>query len=135
ANQVNYVPGTAPGQWQPTPPAFAPATGPQWGQVTPFCIPSDSAFRPPPPPALSSADYTAAFNEVKNIGAANSTTRTAEQSQIARFWYGAAGTFTAGGYWNQIAQEISQRRGNSLVQDARLFALLNVAQADATFAI
>jgi membrane-associated phospholipid phosphatase len=108
---------------------------PQWGSVTPFCIPSDSAFRPPPPPALTSADYTAAFNEVKSLGAANSTTRTAEQSQIARFWYGAAGTYTATGYWNQIAQEVAQRRGDSLVQDARLFALLNLAQADAYFAV
>jgi hypothetical protein len=108
---------------------------PQWRHVTPFGIPGDSAFRPPPPPALNSPEYTAAFNEVKSLGAANSTTRTAEQSQIARFWYGAAGTFTAGGYWNQIAQEVAVQRGNSLVQNARLFALLNMAQADATFAI
>jgi membrane-associated phospholipid phosphatase len=133
--QLTYVPGTAPGDWQPTPPAFAPAVAPQWGSVTPFCIPSDSAFRPPPPPALTSADYTAAFNEIKSLGAANSSTRTAEQSQIARFWYGAAGTYTATGYWNQIAQEVAQQRGDSLVQDARLFALLNLAQADAYFAV
>jgi membrane-associated phospholipid phosphatase len=133
--QVTYVPGTGPGVWQPTPPAFAPAVAPQWGQVTPFCIPSDAAFRPPDPPALTSAEYTAAFDEVKSLGAANSTTRTAEQSQIARFWYGAAGTFTATGYWDQIAQEVAQARGDSLVQNARLFALLNLAQADAYFAI
>src|SRR5207237_1766873 len=101
----------------------------------PFCIPSDSAFRPPAPPALTSADYTAAFNEVKSLGAANSTTRTAEQSQIARFWYGTAGTFTSAGYWNQIAQGVAQQRGDSLVQNARLFALLNLAQADAYFAV
>src|SRR5207253_1992892 len=73
---VPYVPGTAPGDWQPTPPAFAPAVAPQWGSVTPFCIPSDSAFRPPAPPALTSAAYAVAFNEVKSLGAANSTTRT-----------------------------------------------------------
>jgi membrane-associated phospholipid phosphatase len=133
--QVSYVPGTGPGVWQPTPPAFAPAVAPQWGQVTPFAIPSDSAFRPPPPPALTSAQYTAAFDEVKSLGAANSTTRTAEQSEIARFWYGAAGTFTAGGYWDQIAQGVAQQRGDSLVQNARLFALLNLAQADSTFAV
>src|SRR5262249_27063523 len=111
------------------------ALAPQWGDVTPFCISSDSAFRPPPPPALTSAEYTAAFNEVKSLGAANSTTRTAEQSEIAHFWYGAAGTFTPTGYWNQIAQEGAVERGNSLVKTARLFALLNLAQADATFAI
>jgi membrane-associated phospholipid phosphatase len=133
--QVTYVPGTDPGDWQPTPPAFAPAVAPQWGSVTPFCIPSDSAFRPPPPPALTSSEYTAAFDEVKSLGAANSATRTAEQSQVARFWYGAAGTYTATGYWNQIAQEVAQQHGDSLVQDARLFALLNLAQADAYFAV
>jgi membrane-associated phospholipid phosphatase len=133
--QVTYVPGTGPGVWQPTPPAFAPAVAPQWGHVTPFCIPSDAAFRPPAPPALTSPEYTAAFNEVKGLGAANSATRTAEQSQIAQFWYGQAGTFTAGGYWDQIAQGVAQARGDSLVQNARLFALLNLAQADALFAV
>src|SRR5262249_33649412 len=73
--------------------------------------------------------------EVKSIGAANSTTRTAEQSDIAKFWYGAAGTFTSGGYWNQIARGVAQQRGDSLVENARLFALLNLAQADASFAV
>jgi membrane-associated phospholipid phosphatase len=108
---------------------------PQWGQVIPFCIPSDSEFRPPPPPDLSSAEYTAAFEEVKSLGAASSTTRTAEQSDIARFWYGTAGTYTSAGYWNQIAREVAVQRGDSMVQNARLFALLNLAQADAYFAI
>src|SRR5205807_458306 len=58
-----------------------------------------------------------------------------EQSQIARFWYGAAGTYTATGYWNQIAQEVAVRQGNSLVQNARLFALLNLTEADAAIAV
>jgi membrane-associated phospholipid phosphatase len=133
--QVTYVPGAGPGVWQPTPPAFAPATAPQWGHVTPFGIPGGSAFRPGPPPALNSPEYTAAFDEVESVGAANSTTRTAEQTQIARFWYGAAGTFTAGGYWDQIAQEVAVAHGNSLVQNARLFALVNLAQADAMIAV
>jgi membrane-associated phospholipid phosphatase len=144
-DQVTYVPGTGPGAWQPTPrpnpnapPAELPglpASAPQWAYVTPFCISSDSAFRPPPPPALTDAEYTAAFDEVKDLGAANSATRTAEQSEIARFWYGTAGTFTSGGYWNQIAQQVAQARGDTLVQDARLFALLNLAEADSQFAV
>jgi hypothetical protein len=133
--QVPYTPGSGPGVWQRTPPAFAAAVAPHWGAVTPFGIPSGSAFRAPPPPALTSAAYTADFNEVKSVGAAGSITRTAEQSQIAQFWYGGAGTFTPIGYWNQIAQDVAQRHGNSLVQDARLFALLNMAQADASFAV
>ena len=133
--QVVYVPGTDPGDWQPTPPAFAAAVAPQWGQVIPFCIPGGSAFRPPPPPDLTGAEYAAAFEEVKSLGAAGSTTRTAEQSDIARFWYGTAGTFTSVGYWNQIAREVAERRGDSMVENARLFALLNVAQADSYFAV
>src|SRR5439155_24560985 len=132
---VNYTPGTAPGDWQPTPPAFLAAALPQWGNVTPFGIPSGSAFRAAPPPALTSADYTTAFNEVKTIGDINSTTRTADQSQIAQFWYGAAGTYTASGYWNQIAGEVAVQQGNSLVQNARMFAMLNFTEADAAIAV
>jgi membrane-associated phospholipid phosphatase len=132
---VDYTPGTDPGDWQPTPPAYLPAALPQWGNVTPFGIPSGSAFRAPAPPALDSADYTAAFNEVKSIGDVNSTTRTDDQSQIAKFWYGAAGTYTPEGYWNQIAQQVAVAQGNSLVQNARLFALLDLTAADAAIAV
>jgi membrane-associated phospholipid phosphatase len=139
------MPGSGPGFWQPTPrpnptppPAELPglpAAAPQWATVTPFCIPSDSAFRPPQQPDLDSPEYTAAFDEVKSLGARDSTTRTAKQTEIARFWFGGAGTFTSGGYWNLIAQEVAAQRGDSLVQNARLFALLNLAQADAYFAV
>ncbi len=144
-DQVPYVPGTGLGVWQPTPrpnpnppPAELPglpAAAPQWATVTPFCIPGDSAFRPLQQPGLTSGEYTDAFNEVKRLGARDSTTRTAEQTEIARFWAGGPGTFTSGGYWNQIAQEVSAAQGKSLVENARLFALLNVAQADAYFAV
>src|SRR5439155_26084223 len=75
------------------------------------------------------------FNEVKALGDVNSTTRTPEQSDIAKFWYGAAGTYTPPGYWNQIAQDVAVRRDNSLVQNARLFALLNITMADAGIAV
>jgi membrane-associated phospholipid phosphatase len=112
-----------------------PAAAPEWATVTPFGIPSDSAFRPPQQPDLNSVEYTDAYNEVKSLGARDSTTRTAEQTEIARFWAGGPGTFTSGGYWNLIAQDVATRRGNSLVDNARLFALLNVAQADAYFAV
>src|SRR5262249_46724513 len=87
---VDYEPVDEPAHCQPAPPAFARAVAPQWGQVIPFCTPSGSAFQPPPPPDLTSAEYAAAFEEVKSLGAAGSTTRTAEQSDIARFWYGTA---------------------------------------------
>src|SRR5438067_8529522 len=61
---VPYTPGTEPGDWQPTPPANLPALAPQWPFVTPFAMTSGSQFRPDAPPALDSAEYAAAFNEV-----------------------------------------------------------------------
>jgi hypothetical protein len=70
---VPYTPGTKPGDWRPTPTAFAPAQTPQWPDVTPFALDSGSEFRPGPPPALTSAEYTAAFNEVKDFGRVDST--------------------------------------------------------------
>src|SRR5207247_922781 len=128
---VPYTPGTNPGDWQPTPPAFLPALAPQWPYVTPFAMSAGSQFRPGPPPALDSAAYAAAFNEVKDLGRADSTTRTDEQTQIAKFWNDGLGTAFAMGYWNRIAEQVATDQGLSLVQDARLFALLNIAEADA----
>jgi membrane-associated phospholipid phosphatase len=133
--QVPYVPGSGPGVWQPTPPGFLAAAAPQWPNVTPFGIPSGAAFRPAGPPSLTSAAYAAAFNEVESLGARDSTTRTAQQTEIALFWADGAGTVTIGGHWNQIAQAVAVQRGNTLVQNARLFALLNVAMADAGIAV
>lgn len=128
---VPYVPGTDPGDWQPTPPAFLPALAPQWPDVTPFALTSGAQFRPAAQPALDSAEYAAAFNEVKTLGRTDSTIRTDEQTQIARFWNDGTGTAFAPGYWNKIAQTVAAERGLSLVNDARTFALLNVASADA----
>jgi hypothetical protein len=131
---VNYVPGSAPGDWRPTPTAFAAAQTPQWPSVTPFALKTGSQFRPPPPPALTSAAYTAAFNEVKDFGAVTSTVRTPGETEIARFWEGKSGTPQVAGYWNEIAQSAALSQGNTLDQDARLFAELNVALADAVIA-
>jgi Ca2+-binding RTX toxin-like protein len=123
---VPYTPGTDPGDWQPTPPAFSPALGPQWPDLTPFTMTGGDQFRPDGPPALTSQEYTAAFNEVKELGAVDSTTRTADGTEIARFWVGASP-----GHWNQIAADVSEARGLTLSENARLFALLNVTGADA----
>jgi hypothetical protein len=128
---VSYTPGTAPGDWRPAPPKFAPAQTPQWRFVTPFALKSGSQFRPPPPPALTSATYTAAFNETKDFGRVDSTVRTPAQTDVARFWEGKAGTPGVPGYWNEIAASAAESRGNTLDQNARLFAELNVAVADA----
>jgi uncharacterized protein (TIGR03118 family) len=128
---VPLIPGTAPGDWRPAPPAFAPAQTPQWPFVTPFALDSGSQFRPPPPPALTSAEYTAAFNETKDFGRVNSTVRTAQETEVARFWEGKAGTPQVPGYWNEIAKSAATSQGNTLDQNAQLFAELNVAVADA----
>lgn len=124
--QVDYTLRTDPGDWQPTPPNNLPALLPQWGEVTPFVIACGSQFRPEGPPALGSTQYAADFNQVKALGSLNSTTRTDEQTEIAHFWADGAGTFTPPGHWNQIAEQVSLAQEN-----ARLFALLNAAEADA----
>jgi hypothetical protein len=123
--------GSGPGVWVPTPPAFAPYLLPQWGFVTPFGMSSSSQFRPPGPPSLNSEQYAADYNEVKELGAAVGSTRTEDQTQIALFWADGAGTETPPGHWNSIAQIISAAQGNTLEENARLFALLNIAMADA----
>jgi hypothetical protein len=130
--QVPYTPGNQPGQWRPTPPDFSAAWGPEWGQVTPFAIPSAAQFMPPPPPPLNSPEYLAAFNEVKSLGAANSTTRTPEQTLISKFWgYDSSPVGPPPLLYNQIVQQVSLEQHNSLTQDARLFALANIAMTDA----
>src|SRR5438046_1615681 len=123
--------GSGPGVWVPTPPAFLPYLLPQSGFVTPFAMSSSSQVRPPGPPPLDSQRYAADYYEVKELGAASGSTRTAEQTEIALFWADGAGTETPPGHWNSIAQIIGDAQGNTLEENARLFALLNIAMADA----
>jgi hypothetical protein len=125
-----YLGGSAPGEWRPTPPASLPGLHPQWPDVTPFAMTSADQFRPVAPPALGSEAYTAAFNEVKDLGSATSATRTAEQKDIALFWVNGPGTASAPGHLNLLAQIVAQQEGNTLEQNARLFAALNVTIAD-----
>ncbi len=123
--------GSGPGVWVPTPPAFLPYLLPQWGFVVPFGMSSSSQFRPPGPPSLDSERYAADYEEVKELGAAVGSTRTEEQTEIALFWADGAGTETPPGHWNSIAQIIAAAQGNTLEENARLLALLNIAMADA----
>ena len=133
---VPYVPLTGPGFWQPTPnpnppdPAaggvgLAPALLPGWGNVTPFTLKSGEQFRPDGPPPLSSRKYARDYDEVKSVGEKLSSARSAEQSEIARFWYEGS---QAG--WNRIARVAAEPRGLDFWDQARLFALLNFAMAD-----
>src|SRR5215203_77088 len=84
-----YTPGSGPGVWIPTPPDFLAAAVPGWGKVTPFALRSGAQFRLGPPEYfdLTGAAYAADYEEVKSIGDVNSQTRTADQSEMARFWY------------------------------------------------
>lgn len=129
-----YPGSSAPGQWRPTPPAFAPGVLPQWPFVTPFALARADQFRPPAPPALTSAEYAADVEEVRLLGRAEGAVRTPEQTLIARFWADGAGTATPPGHWNQVAADVARQRGSSLAENAHLFALLNIAMADAGIA-
>lgn len=136
-------PGGLPGVYELTPrvglrvpsgtelPAL-PTLAPQWGGVTPWAMSNADQFLPGPPPTLDSAAYTAAFNEVKSIGATNSTTRTADQEQFAQFWADAPGfSVTPPGHWIEIAVNISLQRNLNLLQTVRTLALIGIAVADA----
>jgi membrane-associated phospholipid phosphatase len=132
---VDYTPGTNPGDYQLTPPAYALPISPQWPGVTPFCLQSNTQFPVPPPPALTSAEYTAAFNQVKELGSFDSTTRTADQTEAAMFYAGV--TPIGGGFFiqvNNMAQTVAVARGNSLVDNARMFALMELGLADEAIA-
>lgn len=128
---VAYAPREESGWWRPTPPRYEPALMPHWGAVAPFAIPKAADFRAPSPPKLDSAAYARNFEEVKTLGSADSDRRTADQTEIAHFWADGAGTVTPPGHWNRIAQTAARSFDLSIEQQARLFALLNVALADA----
>jgi hypothetical protein len=131
ATPPGFTPLAGPGEYQLTPPAFAPAGFTQTAHVTPFVLGSASQFRPAPPPALTSAKYATDFNEVKSLGKLNSTTRTADQTAIGKFW-GAAPIWIV---WNQIADQAAVGFGNNLEQNARLFATLDTTLADGAIAL
>ena len=127
-----FVPGIAPGDFDPgqtQPPNFPTPVFTAWGQVTPFVLDSASQFRPPSPPALTSDAYAAAINEVQSLGSATSITRTAEQTEIGKFWNPPIQNF-----WNQIAGEVATANHTDLPTTARLFAALNLSFADSAIA-
>jgi membrane-associated phospholipid phosphatase len=126
-----YSPTPGAGFWAPTPPANAPALLPQWPMVTPFAMMSAAQFRPPAPPALGSPQWISDYILTKDLGSLSSTTRSIEQTEIARFWADGAGTVTPPGHWNVIAQDVAGQQRTTLEENARLFALLNIAEADA----
>jgi len=137
---AQFVPGTGPAQWRPHPnpvpanppiadPEFAvgnwPALLPQWGQVTPFMMATPWQFRLPGPPALTSAQYARDYEEVKKLGGKTSAARTAEQSEIARYWYEGSPQG-----WSRITRIVGAQHGLDRWDNARLLALVNAVIAD-----
>src|SRR3954452_7831294 len=117
--------GSQPGVWRPTPPTFALDPAPWVGNVQPFLVPSAAMIRSDPPNPLTSSAYAEDFNEVKQVGALASTTRTADQTEAAIFWqdHGPA-------LWNRVLQALSASHGLDIADTARLFASANLASAD-----
>ena len=124
SEKASYVPKNGPGAFQL--PANANPLGPHWGAVTPFTLESIQDFRFPGPPALTSARYAQDFNEVKAVGAKNSTQRTAEQTAIATLWE-PPGTIS----YNAALRAMPELKQKSMVEQARVFALMNMAGSDA----
>jgi hypothetical protein len=125
-----YPGSDAPGKWRPTPPNFALAEVPQWSALKPWCMTSDSEFRPPPPPSIDGATYAADHNQIALLGSKFNSTRTQEQSDIASFWYDGPATDTPPGTWDTVSDHISIQKGYDLVDSAYLGALVGMALAD-----
>ncbi|MES2974424.1 MAG: vanadium-dependent haloperoxidase [Pseudomonadota bacterium] len=129
AGSEAYKPGTRPGDYQFVP-GFEFLAAPHWRSVAPLTMRSPDQFRVAAPPALESAEYAAAFNEVKSSGSkAADAKRSADQTQYANFWY----EFSEIG-WNRVARVVSRDKPQDLWQRARTFALLNAVMADAYIA-
>jgi hypothetical protein len=126
-----YLLPNLPGYWRPTPAANAPAAFTHYPDVTGFVVPNGRRFLMEPPPALSSERYAADFNETKAVGATDSTTRTAEQTLMARTWHGVGTTTTSPNLWNIVLADVARARGWSGLETARGFALMNMTQHDA----
>lgn len=123
---VPFTPGGGPGEWQPTPPAHAAAVGVAWGRITPFGISAAARFRPPPPPSLRSLRFAQDYIEVKRVGAVDSTARPPDRADVARFYAVALGVEC----YHQGARQVSAVQGQSLIENARIFALLSMAVCD-----
>src|SRR6267142_305078 len=122
----DFLGGNGIGMWRPTPPGFLPMLAPWIATMTPFTLTSPSHFRAPIPPAVTSQQYTDDYNEVKEKGALNNSTRTPEQTDLANFWN--ANYIVL---WNQALRNIASTQVNNIGDSARLFALAALSTADA----
>jgi membrane-associated phospholipid phosphatase len=129
AKPPTFVAGTQAGAYRPTPAAFAAPVFTGWANVQPFVLDKASQFRPEAPPAVTSAAYANALNEVKSLGQDTSTTRTADQALAAKFWAGPIWNT-----WNEIADNAALAHQTNLETTSRLFAVLNLTFADSVIA-
>src|SRR5215207_1840718 len=133
---IEFILSNDPGKWRQDPISLIPlALGAHWSEVTPFVMQSATQFRTPPPPALNSPEYAAAFEEVQRLGGDGVTTpteRTPEQTEIGVYWAydGTPSLCAPPRLYNQIAVQIAGQMRSDAVETARLLALLNVALAD-----
>jgi hypothetical protein len=134
STSVTDIPTTKTGKWQRTPPRFRPPVQPHWRNVTPFCLDSTNVFLAPPPPPLDSKEYLDALVKVKLLGSKKSKVRTREQENIAKFWSDFSYSSTPPGHWNEITTFVARTKKLSLLETARLLALLNFSMADAGIA-
>jgi membrane-associated phospholipid phosphatase len=119
-----FIGSTALGVWRPTPPAFAAGAFPQLGHTLPFALSNLDAYATRGPPEVWSHEYASDFNEILAIGG---TSAMLSARDIAFFWRPNSVVS-----WNEVARELSEGAALTLIENARLFALLNVAMADAT---
>lgn len=125
-----YVLPPFPGLWQPTPPANSFATFTFYPRVVPFALVTSTQYLPAPPPTLTSEEYATDFNETKRLGSATSPDRTAEQTLKSQVFGGVNTVIGFFHVWNIVAATVAHDDGLSLIDTARLFALLNVGIHD-----
>jgi hypothetical protein len=119
---------TLPGLWQPT--SSQPAPFVNFGAFVPFALITSTQYLPDPPPTLTSERYTADWDEVRLLGSATSTVRTAEQTQTARLFASVGNSTIHFMMWNLVARDVARDANESLLDTARLFALMNAAMHD-----
>ena len=125
-----YVLPPFPGQYQPTPPTFGPPSFRQFETTEPFALLTATQYQPVGPPTLTSQEYADSLNQVQTIGSATSMARTAEQTMLARSFASVTNRTIHWGLWNHVARDTARARRLSLIETARLYALLNVSIHD-----
>lgn len=128
--QVAYADGVLPGEYKRTP-GVLNAIVPHWGEVTPFVMTSVDQFSVAKPPAIGSPEWIAAYNEVLSKGCVNCS-QTPAELELSRFWSDIVNTQLPPGHWLAILDTLAAEKGLSVLETARLTALLGVAVGDAS---